>query len=114
MLADQWERLAVEAEKRAAERPAYPLSTVQEKVDHTSSSRAPAISAAASQPSILSHAGSAKDCNPRALEMISIMASMIGTATTPFMTAVQNSILIGSMFVALIAAPARVAAATMP
>ena len=46
-------------------------------------------------------------------EITSIVAIMIGTATTPLMTAVQNSIAIGSMLVAASAPPPSVAAPTM-
>ena len=48
------------------------------------------------------------------LETITIIAAIIGTATILLMTAVQNSMAIGSTSVAIKAAPAIVAAATMP
>jgi hypothetical protein len=43
-----------------------------------------------------------------------MIAAMIGTATIPLMTAVQNSMVIGSMVVVESTAPPKVAAPTMP
>jgi hypothetical protein len=51
---------------------------------------------------------------PFAPETKSIIETIIGTATTPLMTAVQNSILMGSILVVLRPAPTSVAAATIP
>jgi hypothetical protein len=45
---------------------------------------------------------------------MTIKAIMTGTATTPLMTAVQNSMAMGSMRVAAGAAPPSVAAPTIP
>ena len=45
---------------------------------------------------------------------ISIMIAMIGTATTPLMTALQNSALMGSIGRKFMIAPMRVATAIVP
>ena len=46
--------------------------------------------------------------------VIGIMTTISGTATTPFITALQNSALIGSMATKLMKTPISVAAATVP
>jgi hypothetical protein len=48
----------------------------------------------------VSHRGSDKDRGPSPLETTSIIAIIIGTATTLLITAVQNSMAMGSMLVA--------------
>src|SRR5512136_2546329 len=70
-----------------------------ERVDQTSSPTAVDINTAASQPRSLSHRGSDSDAWPLPLETTSIIAIMMGTATTPLMTAVQNNMAMGSMLV---------------
>ena len=70
------------------------------------------MSPAASHPSILTHRG--RDT----LLFLSCVIPphhryQIGTATTPLITAVQNNMAMGSIFVAASAPPASVAAATI-
>ena len=71
------------------------------------------ISAVPSQPSSLSQRGRASVFLVRPLETTTIIASMIGTATTPLITAVQNSMAMGLMLVAASAPPPSVAAPMM-
>src|SRR5262249_9057277 len=71
------------------------------------------ISRAASQPNTSIHDGNATDRMPFPHEIIAIIAIMIGTATTPLITAVQNNMAIGSMLVVTSDAPPSVAAPTI-
>src|SRR5690349_1013505 len=76
--------------------------------DQNSAATAIAIRAVASQPSAWSHTGNASVRLPTRGVMTIIMTAMIGTATTPLMTAVQNSMAIGSRLESVSPAPARV------
>ena len=75
---------------------------------------AAAMTAVASQPSALSHGRSVNWPITSGRDAISMIITMIGTAATPLITALQNSALIGSSGVKLSAAPTKVAAAIVP
>ena len=70
------------------------------------------MSKVASQPRTLSQSGS-PSAGSLLPETVSIIATMIGTETTPLSTAAQNSMAIGSMEVVASAAPPSVAAPTI-
>jgi cell division protein ZapE len=70
------------------------------------------LASAEAEPDQLSQRGSFSLVS-RLLDTTSMVAIMIGTATTPLITAVQNSIAMGSILVASSAEPPKVAAATI-
>ena len=72
------------------------------------------ITAVASQPSPFSHGPSVNWPMTFEREPSSMIITMIGTAVTPLMTALQNNALMGSSGVKFSAAPTRVATAIVP
>ena len=74
---------------------------------------AAAITAVASHPRVLNPGLSVNWPITRRREAISMTMTMIGTAATPLITALQNSALIGSSGVKLSTAPTTVAAASV-
>jgi hypothetical protein len=75
---------------------------------------AAAITAVASQPSILSQGNNVNWPMTRRRDPISMIMTMIGNAAMPLITALQNSALIGSIGDKLRAAPITVAMAIVP
>ena len=75
---------------------------------------AAAIAAVASQPRDISHGVNVNCPIICRREAISMIMTMIGTAATPLITALQNSGLIGSNGLKLNTAPTKVATAIVP
>jgi hypothetical protein len=75
---------------------------------------APTISAALAQPSTRSHAGSTRLPITECIYPSTTIAMISGPATTPLITADQNSACIGSIGENTIPAPSKVAPASVP